>query len=121
MSSESDDSTDSSDSSSPNLPDELADRLSRLDESELRAVISHAKSLLSPMPAVEDLLEERPGEEILDVEDGDGYTKVIKTQPCAHGCDECPHGPYLYHVGVETYPADGVEPSLHWAFLGLVR
>jgi hypothetical protein len=121
MSSDSDDSTESSNSSSPSLPDELVERLSRLDESDLRAAISYAKSLLSPVPAVEDLLEERPGEEILEVENQDRHTKVVKMQPCAQGCDECPHGPYLYHVRVETYPSDGAEPSLHWDFLGLVR
>jgi hypothetical protein len=79
-------------------------------------VISYAKSLLPPTPTVEEMLEERDGEEIIDVEEGHGYTKVVKTQPCAHGCDECPHGPYLYHVRAEKSPESG-EPSLHWEFI----
>ncbi|NEU57856.1 hypothetical protein [Halorussus sp. MSC15.2] len=103
------------------LSDDLAERLSDLTESELRAVISHAESLLPRPPTVADLLEARPGEEILDVEERDGYTKVVKRQPCAQGCEECPHGPYLYHVRVEKHPEDGEGPSLHWQFLGPVR
>lgn len=108
---DSDDQSNSSRSSPPNLPEDLAERLSQLDASELRAVISYSRSLLPRPPTVEDLLEERPGEEILDVTEEAGYTKVVKTQPCAEGCDECPHGPYLYHVRVEQRPGRGNRPS----------
>lgn len=108
-------------SSSPDLPTDLAERITRLSESELRTLISYAKSLLPQPPTVEELLEERPDEEILDVEDENGYTKVVKMQPCAYGCEECPHGPYLYHVRVERYPEDEVDPSLHWEFIGPVQ
>lgn len=114
-------SPDAAGSSPSDLPDDLVERLSRLDESELREVISYADSLLPRPPTVADLLEERPGEEILEVAERDGYTRVVKTQPCAEGCDECPHGPYLYHVRVQPSPNDGESPSLHWEFLGLVR
>lgn len=116
-----DTSSNSSRSSPSALSDDLVDHLSGLDDSELRDVISYAKSLLSRRPTVEDLLEERPDEEILEVEDGEGYTKVVKTHPCASGCDECPHGPYLYHVRVQPSPDDGESASLHWEFLGPVR
>lgn len=105
----------------PRLPDALADRLAGLSESELRAVVSYAKSLLPPPPSVEELLETQPGEEILGVEDHDGYTKVVKRQPCAQGCDECPHGPYLYHVRVEKNPTGDDSSPLHWEFLGRVK
>lgn len=105
-------------SSPPDLPDDLGNRLSHLTESELRAVISYSRTLLPEPPTVEDLLEERRGEEILDVEERDGYTKVIKKQPCACGCDDCPHGPYLYHVRVEPAPDEEESPSLHWGFIG---
>ncbi|MFC4448995.1 hypothetical protein [Halorussus aquaticus] len=115
------DSDNRSDSPGSSLPDDLAERLSDLSESELRAVISHAESLLPRPPTVTDLLEARPGEEILDVEERDGYAKVVKRQPCAQGCEECPHGPYLYHVRVENHPEDGAGPSLHWEFVGLVK
>lgn len=111
----------SSGSGPDDLPDELAERVSRLDESELRELISYARSLLPRPPTVDDLLEERPGEEIIDVESEDAYTRVVKTQPCAEGCEDCPHGPYLYHVRVKPSPADGESPSLRWDFLGPVR
>lgn len=107
-------------SSSSDLPEDLEERISRLSESELRTVISYAESLLPQLPTVEDLLEERPGEEILEVGERDGYTKVLKLQPCVEGCDDCPHGPYLYHVRVEKRPEDG-EPSLHWEFIGPIH
>lgn len=117
----SNDSDNRPDSSGSSLSDDLAERLSGMSESELRAVISHAESLLPRPPTVADLLEAHPGEEILDVEERDGYTKVVKRQPCAQGCEECPHGPYLYHVRVEKHPEDGAGPSLHWEFVGLVK
>ena len=100
------------------LPEEFVERLSELDESELRTVISYTRSLLPEPPTVQDLLEEQPGERILDVEDRDWDTKVVKMQPCAQGCDECPHGPYLYNVRVEKHPDGGEQPSLHWEFMG---
>lgn len=108
-------------SSSPDLPDDLVEQLSNLDEFEIRDVISYAKSLLPATPTVEDLLEEREDEEILEVTEKTGYTKVIKKQPCAEGCDECPHGPYLYQVRVERYPENEAQPSLHWEFIGPVK
>ncbi len=112
---------DSSRSVPSELPDDLVEHLSRLDESELRAVISYSKSLLPRLPTVDDLLEERPAEEILEVEEKEGYTRIVKKQPCAHGCDDCPHGPYLYHVRVEPHPEDGESASLHWEFLGQIQ
>ncbi|UPW00374.1 hypothetical protein M0R88_17945 [Halorussus gelatinilyticus] len=107
-------------SSSGDLPADLVDRLAELDESELRAVLSYGRSLLPEPPTVEDLLEEC-GEELLDVEAKEGYTAVVKEQPCATGCDDCPHGPYLYHVRVEKHPEQGERPSLHWKFIGPVH
>ncbi|NHN61367.1 MULTISPECIES: hypothetical protein [Halorussus] len=121
MSPTSNDSSRSSGSSPNDLPDDLVERVSQLDESEIRALVSYARSQLPQPPTVEDLLEERPGEEILDVEDDGAYTRVVKMQRCADGCEDCPHGPYLYHVRVEPHPGEDRSPSLHWEFLGPVR
>ncbi len=112
---------DASEASAADVPNDLAEALSRLDESELRTVISYARSLLPRTPTVKELLEEGEGEEILEVEEQDGYTKVVKRQPCADGCEECPHGPYLYHVRVEKYPETDGKASLHWEFIGPVQ
>lgn len=115
---DSDDRPDVPAASAGDLPDDLRARLEELDDSELRAVRSYARALLPEPPTVPDLLEERPGEEILEVEELDEYARVVKTQPCVEGCDECPHGPFLYHVRVEDRPDD--DPSLHWVFVGPV-
>lgn len=115
-------STDSSEPSStppPALPDELAPKLAALDPTELRAVIAYAHSLLPTEPASADLIDEQPGEEILEINEHEGYTTVIKVQPCVEGCDDCPHGPYLYRVRAEIHPEEE-EPTLHWSFLGRV-
>lgn len=119
MSSESGESTESAPSPPSALPSDLASRLTALDGTQIRAVVAYAEQLLPEKPPVADLLEEQPGEEILDVTERDGHTEVIKMQPCANGCDECPHGPYLYRVRVQTYPNEK-SPSLHWDFLGPV-
>lgn len=103
----------------PALSDELALQLEALDAAELRAVITYAQSLLPTEPASADLIDERPEEEILDITEHEGYTTVIKAQPCVDGCDDCPHGPYLYRVRAEIHPGDE-EPTLHWDFLGRV-
>lgn len=103
----------------PNLPEELAPELAVLDAVELRAVISYAESLLPTKSAPSELITEQPGEEIFEINEHEGYTTVIKAQPCVDGCNDCPHGPYLYRVRAEVHP--GIEePTLHWDFLGRV-
>lgn len=104
MPSESDDIATSDPSPPAMLSAELASQLAGLDESELQAIITYAHAVLLDNPSPTDLLEEQPGEEILDVIERDGHTEVIKKQPCAEGCDECPHGSYLYRVRVQMYP-----------------
>lgn len=104
-----------------NVSDGLAARLTELDAGQLRAVISYAESLLPPAPTPASLIEERPGERILDVSERDGHTEVVKEQPCAEGCEDCPHGPYLYRIRVQPPIGDESEPTLHWNFLGLVH
>lgn len=103
----------------PDLPDELAPTLAALNAAELRAVIAYAESLLPTKPAPPELIKERTGEEIVEITEHEGYTTVIKAQPCVEGCEKCPHGPYLYRVRAEIHP-DVDEPTLHWDFLGRV-
>lgn len=103
-----------------NVPDDLAARLAALDAAELRSVIAYAESLLPPAPKPRDLLEERPGEQILNVNEEDGHTEVVKEQPCVEGCENCPHGPYLYRIRVRPSVDDEGGPTLRWDFLGSV-
>lgn len=113
------DSSDSSSTPPPALPEELAEILGTLDVAELRAVIQYARSLLPTRPAPADMIEEQPGEEILDITEHGSHTTVVKMQPCVDGCDGCPHGPYLYRVRAEIHPRED-DPTLHWSFLGRV-
>jgi len=53
-------------------------------------------------------------EELVDAEDTDGGTVVIKKVPCGKQCDGCPHGPYKYVV-----TRDG--GSLNWEYKGAVE
>jgi len=90
-----------------------------LSEAELRATIEYARDRLQFVhPEVTEQIEARDGEEIVRIEDRGAYTEVVKRQPCATGCDECPHEPILYHV-TEERQLDGTT-DLHWTYLGRV-
>lgn len=100
------------------IPANVANVIAAADDSTLGAIVDFARAEIAERRR--DLLEiePRPGEELVEVSDEPGYTSVVLRQPCADECDDCPHGPYLYHVRPERHP-DG-EASLHWVFLGLV-
>ncbi|WP_254534845.1 hypothetical protein [Halomarina litorea] len=101
------------------LPDEVLEHIDDLDESQLRAVIDYAqKRMRFVHPDVTEQIENRNGEEIVRIEERTGYTEVVKRQPCAEGCAECPHGPFLYHVCEERSPDR--PTSLHWTYLGRI-
>ncbi|WP_227379872.1 hypothetical protein [Haladaptatus halobius] len=102
------------------VPDSIVDELGALDDESIREVISYAQTLLNERLEPTTQIDKAPGEEIISIKEQDGYTLVTKNQPCADGCDDCPHGPYLYRVRVEQSPVDG-EPKLHWSFLGRVE
>lgn len=99
------------------LPTEVADALSTLNRAELRAAIDFAQKRSQYLhPEVMDQIEPGTGEEIVRIEEQDSYTLVSKLQPCAEGCAECPHGPYLYHVR-EVTRTDG-DSRLQWSYIG---
>jgi hypothetical protein len=102
------------------LPSEAVDVIDGLTESELRAVIEYARDRQEYLhTAAADKIEPGPGEEIVRVEERTGYTEVLKREPCGEECEDCPHGPYLYHVREELHP-DG-ETQLHWHYIGPVE
>lgn len=102
------------------LPDEAVAVLDDLSEAELRAAIDYARDRLRfAHPSTVDQIEEQEGEAIDRIEKRNGYTEVVKRQPCTKGCDDCPHGPYLYHVHEEQHP-DG-STHLHWTYLGRIK
>lgn len=103
----------------PYLTPAFIDELDRLNDEELRAVISYEQALLNHRTAPARRIEAAAGEEIVAVAEREGYTEVIKLQPCPGGCSDCPHGPYLYHVRTER-SLQGSTDTLHWSFLGHV-
>ncbi|MFC7173611.1 hypothetical protein ACFR97_03750 [Haloplanus litoreus] len=112
--------TDSSDAPTPpeGLPDSLASELARLTPEELRNTIVHAQELLQFHQETTSPIEPGPREDIIRVTEHEGYTEVVKQLSCVEGCDDCPHGPYLYHVSEEARPEG--ETHLHWTFMGEV-
>mgnify|MGYP000067065706 CR=1 FL=1 len=101
------------------LPSELVDALTGCSPEELRKAIVHAQELLRSRGDVEPAVDAESDEDVLSVTEHEGYTEVVKRFRCADGCDDCPHGPYLYHVTEEPQP-DGSRKA-HWSFIGAVR
>lgn len=102
------------------LPDALLETLDDLDPHRLRAVHEYVEERLAYASAsLDERIEAGPGEEIVGVFEHDAYTLVSKKVPCGSGCRDCPHGPYLYLVRVETRPNG--ESTLHWSFIGRTR
>lgn len=102
------------------LPSDVVDRVDGLDEPQLRALIDYAQNRMRLVhPDVTEQIEAREAEEIVRIAERPTYTEVVKRQPCAEGCKECPHGPYLYHVREERR-LDGTT-HLHWTYLGRVQ
>lgn len=108
----------SSDNPTPpeGVPTELAKGLEELSDDELRETIVYAQELLNTHEKRGFPIEPTPGEDILSITEKKRHTEVVKKIPCGEDCEDCPHGPYLYHVTEETLPNG--ETELHWKFLG---
>jgi|GEM_PF-278657 hypothetical protein len=100
------------------VPDQLATDLPQLTPDELRNTIIYAQELLQFHDETASPIEPGPNEDIIRATERDGYTEVVKRTTCAEGCDDCPHGPYLYHVKEESRPEGGTK--VRWMFLGEV-
>ena len=101
------------------LSDGIAADLEGLSPDELRKAIIFARELLQSHEATEFPIDPEPGDDVLRVTEHEGYTAVVKQHVCEAGCDDCPHGPYLYHVTEETL-RDGTREA-HWSFIGRVN
>jgi hypothetical protein len=102
------------------LPTGLVQELQNLSDHELREVISYSGDLIEYHD--EELISEIDAddeEEIVRVEERDGYTEVVKRVPCGENCEECPHGPYLYHV--RPIPEQEGDDHLQWQFIGRIE
>lgn len=96
--------------------EEIASTLQQLSIHDLRETIIYAQELLQYHHEPTKQIEPAPGEEIVELTEHPGYTLVVKRQPCGNECEECPHGPYVYHVKRERHP-DGKE-RFHWVLIG---
>ena len=102
------------------LPSETIEAVRQLDEPELRAVIDFVQQrYVAVQSDITDKIRAHPGEEIVRMERKDGYTAVVKRQPCGRNCSNCPHGPFLYHVWEDR--GVGEKPDLRWRYLGTVH
>lgn len=100
------------------LPDDTVSQLQQLTAEELRNAIIYTHELLHAQAESGPIVEPAPGEEIVRVTEHEGHTEVVKKQPCGEDCEDCPHGPYLYHVKELTTPTG--ETKLFWTLLGEV-
>lgn len=104
------------DSEPPEPPDEvpqyIADGLGRQDADDLEHVIEYARDLLAyrrSAPSKEEVMD--TDGEVIDTEQKDNYTEVIKKVECGKDCSGCPHGPYVYRV---RYAPGGLK----WEYRG---
>lgn len=98
------------------VPDDVGSTLRGLTVHELRLAIIYAQELLQARHRSTTQIEPGPGEEIVELVEEPGYLRVVKREPCGAGCDECPHGPFVYHVTRDRHP-DGSE-RFHWTLIG---
>lgn len=100
------------------LPETVVTELDGLSTEDLRRTIVHAQELLQWRDDTPSHIDVHSGEDIIRVNERDTYTEVVKTTRCPDGCEDCPHGPYLYHVKEEPRPEGGTHT--HWTFIGEV-
>ena len=101
------------------VPERVVSELNDLSPEELRKTIIHAQELLNFQDESPSSIEPRSGDDIIRVIEYDDYTEVVKQVYCGNTCDNCPHGPYIYHVTRESHP-DGSETE-YWRFVGDVQ
>ena len=97
------------------IPSYVAEGIQRQDTATLRAIIQYCERLINYYDR--EVHETELGdqdEEVLDVEETDSGTVVIKKVPCGKDrCSTCPHGPYKYLVSREG-------DTLNWDYKGAV-
>lgn len=99
------------------LPDSIVTTLTERSDSQLREIIHYAQSLLEASPELTEAIDARQSEELLRVEEHDGYTIAIVERPAETGVDR---GPFAYRV--KWQPAiDGDGGHYHWHYLGRVH
>ncbi|WP_115863026.1 hypothetical protein [Halorussus litoreus] len=107
----------SSDTNPPeNVPERVIAGLEDSSDGQLRDIIHYAQQLLREHPPLTDAIESRRGEELVRVEDHDGYTIVVVERPDETGQAR---GPFAYRVNWEP-EIDGGNGKYRWHYLGKV-
>lgn len=106
------------------VPDQVATVLEDSTDSQLRAIIEYAHELLHDKPSLEEAADERPGEELVRVENKGAYTIAIVERPDETGDAR---GPVAYRVRWVPDLQDRVEDDVEneggqyeWQYLGTV-
>ena len=100
------------------IPAYIADGIARQDRETLAAIEDYAQArreYLETLAAqsVDETALADSDEELVDVEESQEGTVVIKRVPCGKDCSGCPHGPYKYIVRREG-------EHLKWTYKGPV-
>lgn len=109
----------------PAPPDEIAqyiiDGLQRQGIDELELIEQYTRELKEHRigkqnePIGEDDIEVDESAEVVDVEEGEEGSVVIRKNNCGSDCEGCPHGPYKYFV-----TPDG-KGGQNWEYKGKVE
>jgi hypothetical protein len=102
------------------VPESISESILDLSDHQLRELIDYCGALMQfHEEQLLEKIEAGHGEELVRVEEREGYTEVVKRIPCGEDCGDCPHGPYLYHV--RTIPDDEEGSRLKWRFIGRMQ
>lgn len=99
------------------VPKNVVRELEKSSDSQLRETIHFAQRLLGEFPTLTEAIEPREGEELVRVDDREGYTHVIVERPEASGEAR---GPFAYRVRWEP-EIEGDEGKYRWHYLGRVN
>lgn len=99
-----------------NIPAAVAEAIEDSDDSQLRAIVRYAQQHLRDHPSLSEEIDAREGEELVRIEDHEGYRLVVVKRPGETG-DE--RGPFAYRVTWEPPLAEG-EGTYRWHYLGRV-
>lgn len=95
------------------LPDIIVDELDQCSDQQLQAIIRYAQQRLRERhDPTREIKPRHENEEIVSMEEKEGYTLVIVVEAKATGRT-------AYHVAYEPDP-DGGEGEYHWRYLGPV-
>lgn len=99
------------------LPDSVVTALTESSDRQLRETIHYAQSLLGEQPPITEAIDARQAEELLRIEEQDGYTIAIVERPDETGVDR---GPFAYRVKWQP-SIEGEEGEYHWHYLGRIH